>query len=92
MDNNVVRTPRRVVRLTPQEIEFVYMLARKYPDVVRHAALEQGLWGLGDWPVYARKIEAVLVNRMRRRLRGSGVGIATHRWVGYKLTIEGYDD
>lgn len=88
IQNNQVHTPHGFVRLSPQETEMLYMLAQHYPNAVNHAKLMQGLWGWGDWPDTARKIEDVVVCRVRKKLRGSGLAIESIKGLGFRLMID----
>lgn len=72
--------------LAQAEMQIMLLLVRKYPDVVRHGALEAAGWGLSE-AVTPNALDVVL-HRLRRKLTdvGSSQKIRNIRGVGYALS------
>lgn len=73
----------QVLALLPREYAILVELVRAGGNIVDRAAIENSIWG--ETLATGKNALAVHVSRLRRKLHGGTVGIATVRGVGYGL-------
>jgi two-component system response regulator TctD len=74
------------LQLTPREHSVLEALVRRPGQAIGKAALVDSVYGLDD-EVAPNAIE-IYVHRVRKKLEGSGIAIATLRGIGYLLRHE----
>jgi two-component system response regulator TctD len=80
------RTDESDLSLTPREAAVLEVLIRREGQAVSKERLLEGTYGFED-EVNLSAIE-VIIHRLRRKLEGSGVTVATLRGLGYLLRLD----
>lgn len=78
----------RPVTMTRRELALFDILIRNKGRVMSKSRLYDGLFSFDDTDVGLNAIE-LYVARLRKKLAGSGTGIATMRGLGYKFDLDG---
>ena len=74
--------------LTRRETVLLGLLLRNRERIMSKENLYEGLFSFADVDVGLNAIE-LYVARLRKKLAGSGVGIETHRGLGYRMRLDG---
>lgn len=84
--SRMFRTDESDLSLTPREAAVLEVLIRREGQAVSKERLLEGTYGFED-EVNLSAIE-VIIHRLRRKLEGSGVTVATLRGLGYLLRLD----
>lgn len=84
MNENSVRVGNEIVRMTPREIELLYLLHRRFGRCVHKDALLSGLYGMASDPPVSDVLR-VYSSHLRKKIKPLGLTIESYSKRGYAL-------
>ena len=86
LNTNTIRLKDKMVRVTPQQAELLFVLARASPGVVSVASLMYQLEGFGSYDLGVTSLRTQ-ISRIRNYISDLGLLIVSHRNRGYALRV-----
>ena len=88
MDAGTAQRGDTRISLMPQEVRILHELKEAYPSAAKHADLAWSLYGYSNDVEDVGRCIAVVIHRLRKRVRLLNIEIVSVRLVGYRLELK----
>lgn len=88
LNTNTVSWRGHSLKMRPQQVEIMHVLARKFPHIATREAIINALWAPDTQPDTGNKVIDVHICRIRKMLAGTGMSVDVVWGRGYVLRLE----